>query len=83
MTHMGQTLTPEQAVKRLQELEFNVSETDNYIMIIMKDGGCFNIPFNQIKAINDIDPCIIFECEPYSISLYKLSKTFHITNYWN
>lgn len=80
---MGQNLTTEQAIERLKQLEFNVIETDNYIMIIMKDGGCFNIPFDKIKAINDSDPCIIFECDPYSISLYKLSKTFHITNYWN
>lgn len=80
---MGQNLTPEQAIERLRQLDFNVTTTEHYIMLVMADGGCFNIPFIKINAINDTAPCIIFECDPYSICLYKLSKTFHITNYWN
>lgn len=80
---MDTNLTPEQAIERLVELKFNVTLNDKYILLIMSDGGCFNIPYSKIKNINESDPCIRFDCEPYAISLYKISKTFHITNYWD
>lgn len=79
---MEQTiLTTEQAIERLKELDYLIQLTNDYIMVSMQ-GHAFNIPFNQIKRIEESDPTITFWCEHYCISLYKKVKASHITNFW-